>query len=62
MRKPTNTGTGHGSRGDQVARRGFAVWIVVYAALILTLGVMQGVTGRASHAETFDPTFTAPAR
>lgn len=62
MRKSTSTRTGRTMRGDQFAKRGFAVWIVAYAALVLTLGVMQGITGKASRADTLDTTFTATVR
>jgi hypothetical protein len=49
-------------RGDPVAKRGFALWIVVWAALVLLLGVTQGMSGRTADKQSLDPAFTATVK
>jgi len=57
MRKTSRTGNTW--RGDPVAKRGFALWIIAYAVLVLVLGIAQGASSKGDSAGAIDPAFTA---
>ncbi|HMN86572.1 MAG TPA: hypothetical protein PKA74_11355 [Bauldia sp.] len=61
MRAPDGR-KGNTWRGDPVAKRGFAIWIAVWAVLVLVLGVSQGVSGRTTDKSSLDPAFTASVK
>ena len=60
MRKPSRTGNTW--RGDPVAKRGFALWIAVWAVLVLIFGITEGVSGRTADKQSLDPAFTATVK